>query len=63
MKGVSTRKVEDLVVALGLEGISQSEVSRLCARLEQQVKAFRGTPLLRRYQYLWPDATYEKVRA
>jgi transposase-like protein len=62
VKGVSTRKVEDLVVALGLEGISKSEVSRICARLDEQVEAFRGRPLLGRYPYLFLDATYEKVR-
>jgi putative transposase len=62
VKGVSTRKVEDLVCALGLEGISKSEVSRICARLDEQVEAFRGRPLLGRYPYLFLDATYEKVR-
>jgi putative transposase len=62
VKGVSTRKVEDLVVALGLDGISKSEVSRICARLDDQVEAFRGRPLLGRYPYLFLDATYEKVR-
>ena len=62
VKGVSTRKVEDLVAALGLEGISKSEVSRICARLDEQVEAFRGRPLLGRYPYLFLDATYEKVR-
>jgi transposase-like protein len=60
--GVSTRKVEDLVCAMGLEGISKSEVSRICARLDGQVEAFRGRPLVGRYPYLWLDATYEKVR-
>lgn len=62
VKGVSTRKVEDLVVALGLEGVSKSEVSRICSRLDEQVEAFRGRPLVGRYPYLWLDATYEKVR-
>jgi putative transposase len=62
VKGVSTRKVEDLVVALGLDGISKSEVSRICERLDAQVEAFRGRPLLGRYPYLFLDATYEKVR-
>ncbi len=61
VKGVSTRKVEDLVVALGLDGISKSEVSRICARLDEQVEAFRGRPLLGRYPYLFLDATYEKA--
>ena len=62
VKGVSTRKVEDLVCTLGLEGISKSEVSRICARLDEQVEAFRGRPLVGRYPYLFLDATYEKVR-
>jgi putative transposase len=62
VKGVSTRKVEDLAHALGIDGISKSEVSRICARLDAQVEAFRGRPLLGRYPYLFLDATYEKVR-
>ncbi len=52
VKGVSTRKVEDLMVALGLEGISKSEVSRICARLDAQVEAFRQRPLVGHYPYL-----------
>ncbi|OFV81277.1 MAG: transposase [Acidobacteria bacterium RBG_16_64_8] len=62
IKGVSTRKVEDLAHALGIDGISKSEVSRICARLDAQVEAFRGRPLVGRYPYLFLDATYEKVR-
>jgi len=62
VKGVSTRKVEELAHALGIDGISKSEVSRICARLDVQVEAFRGRPLLGRYPYLFLDATYEKVR-
>lgn len=62
VKGVSTRKVEDLAHALGIDGISKSEVSRICARLDARVEAFRGRPLLGRYPYLFLDATYEKVR-
>jgi putative transposase len=42
-KGVSTRKVDDLVRALGLDGISKSEVSRLCQRIDEQVRQFKGT--------------------
>jgi len=60
--GVSTRKVEELAQALGIDGISKSEVPRICARLDEQVEAFRGRPLLGRYPYLFLDATYEKVR-
>jgi putative transposase len=62
VKGVSTRKVEDLMQTLGITGISKSEVSRLCAELDERVAAFRGRPLVGRYPYLWLDARYEKVR-
>lgn len=60
--GVSTRKVEDLVQAMGVESLSKSEVSRICAGLDEQVEAFRQRPLTRRYPYLWLDATHLKVR-
>jgi putative transposase len=62
MKGVSTRKVEDLVVTLGLDCISKSEVSRICSHLDEQVDAFRGRPLLSRHPDLSLDAANEKVR-
>jgi transposase-like protein len=61
--GVSTRRVDDLVRALGLDGISKSEVSRICAALDGEVEAFRCRPLGDvAYPYLWLDATYVKVR-
>lgn len=60
--GVSTRKVADLLRAMGLAGISKSEVSRICKALDEQVEAFRNRPLTQRYPYLWLDATYLKVR-
>lgn len=61
--GVSTRRVDDLVRALGIEGISRSEVSRMCAALDAEVQAFRGRPLDDvAHPYLWLDATYLKVR-
>jgi putative transposase len=60
--GVSTRKVDDLVKALGLDGISKSEVSRICADLDPVVEAFRTRPLMGEYPYVWLDATYHKVR-
>ncbi len=59
--GVSTRRVDQLVESLGLR-ISRSEVSRICAGLDEQVDAFRGRPLEGRYPYLWLDAKVEKVR-
>lgn len=61
--GVSTRRVDDLVRALGIEGISKSEVSRICAALDAEVAAFRCRPLGETaFPYLWLDATYLKVR-
>lgn len=60
--GVSTRKVDDLVKALGLDGISKSEVSRICADLDPVVEAFRSRPLTGEHPYVWLDATYHKVR-
>ncbi len=60
--GVSTRKVDDLAQALGLTGLSKSQVSRLCQSLDAEVERFRSQPLVGRYPYLWLDATYVKVR-
>jgi transposase-like protein len=59
--GVSTRKVDQVVESLGLR-ISKSEVSRVCAGLDEQVDGFRNRPLEGRYPYLWLDAKVEKVR-
>ena len=60
--GISTRKVETLVQSLGLNGISKSEVSRICSGLDGEVEGWRNRPLIWRYPYLWLDATYIKVR-
>ena len=60
--GVSTRKVDALVKALGVDGISKSEVSRICGALDPVVAAFRTRPLTGGHRYLWVDATYHKVR-
>jgi putative transposase len=60
--GVSTRKVDDLVKAMGAGGISKSEVSRLAQSLDEQVQAFRRRKLDKTYPYLWLDALYLKVR-
>ena len=61
--GVSTRRVEDLVEALGIASLSKSEVSRICAALDVEVETFRHRSLAaERYPYLWLDATYVKVR-
>ncbi len=60
--GVSTRKVDELVRALGMGGISKSRVSRLCEELDEEVERFRDRPLEGAYPYVWLDATYVKAR-
>jgi transposase-like protein len=60
--GVSTRSVDDLVKALGMSGISKSQVSRLCEEIDGKVKAFLERPIEGEWPYLWIDATYIKVR-
>jgi len=62
LKGVSTRKVDALVKALGLTGIDKSKVSRICKELDQAVAQFRERKLERSYPYMWLDALYLKVR-
>ena len=62
VQGVSTRSVDDLVQAMGMTGISKSQVSRLCAEIDEKVKAFLGRPIEGDWPYLWIDATYVKVR-
>jgi transposase-like protein len=60
--GVSTRRVDDLVQAMGLSGISKSQVSKLCKDIDERVTAFLERPLEGDWPYLWLDATYLKVR-
>ena len=60
--GVSTRKVDELVKALGMGGISKSRVSELCKDLDEEVERFRSRPLEGPYPYVWLDATYVKSR-
>jgi len=60
--GVSTRRVDDLVRALGMDGISKSQVSRLCQALDAEVERFRTRRLEGPYPYVWLDATFVKVR-
>ena len=62
VQGISTRSVDDLVKAMGMTGISKSEVSRLCAEIDERVQAFLNRPLEGDWPYLWLDATYVKVR-
>jgi putative transposase len=60
--GVSTRSVDDLVKALGGTGVSKSQVSRLCAEIDERVNAFLSRPIEGSWPYLWIDATYLKSR-
>jgi putative transposase len=62
VQGVSTRRVDDLVQALGMQGISKSQVSRLCAELDTEVERFRTRKLVGPYPYVWLDGTFVKVR-
>lgn len=62
VQGVSTRRVDDLVQALGMTGISKSQVSRVCQELDQEVERFRTRRLAGPYPYVWLDATFVKVR-
>ncbi len=60
--GVSTRRVDELVQAMGLSGISKSTVSKLCKDIDDRVNAFLDRPLAGDWPYLWLDATYLKQR-
>jgi putative transposase len=60
--GISTRSVDDLVKAMGGTGVSKSQVSRLCAEIDERVNAFLGRPIEGSWPYLWIDATYLKSR-
>ncbi len=59
--GVSTRRVDELVQAMGLAGISKSQVSKLCKDIDDRVNAFLDRPIEGEWPYLWLDATYLKV--
>ena len=61
IQGVSTRSVDELVQAMGMTGISKSQVSRLCGEIDDKVAAFLNRPLEGEWPYLWLDATYVKV--
>jgi putative transposase len=60
--GVSTRRVDELVQAMGMTGISKSSVSKLCKDIDERVLAFLKRPLVGEWPYIWLDATYLKVR-
>ena len=62
IQGVSTRSVDDLVPAMGMSGISKSQVSRLCGEIDDKIQSFLDRPLEGDWPYLWLDATYLKVR-
>jgi len=62
VQGISTRSVDELVKALGMTGISKSQVSRLCEEMDERVNVFLERPLEGDWPYLWIDATYVKVR-
>src|SRR5215212_5753078 len=60
--GVSTRRVDELVQAMGLSGVSKSQVSKLCKDIDERVSAFLERPIEGEWPYLWLDATDLKVR-
>src|SRR5689334_20235947 len=62
IQGISTRSVDDLVKAMGMTGISKSQVSRLCEEIDERVKAFLDRPIEGDWPCLWIDATSVKVR-
>ena len=62
IQGVSTRSVDDVVRAMGMSGISKSQVSRLCAEIDDRVQSFLTRPIEGDWPYVWLDATYVKVR-
>ena len=62
VQGISNRSVDDLVKALGMSGVSKSQVSRLCGELDKRVGAFLNRPIEGDGPYLWIDATYVKAR-
>jgi putative transposase len=62
IQGVSTRRVDELVKALGLTGIDKSAVSRISQQLDETVRCFRERKLEGTHPYIWLDALYLKVR-
>ncbi len=62
IQGISTRSVDDLVKAMGMTGISKSQVSRLCGEIDERVQTFLNRPIEGEWPYIWLDATYVKAR-
>ena len=60
IQGISTRSVDDLVKAMGMSGISKSQVSRLCAEIDERVQTFLNRPIEGDWPYVWLDATYRQ---
>jgi putative transposase len=62
IQGISTRSVDDLVKAMGMTGVSKSQVSRLCEEIDERVKAFLDRPIEGDWPYLWIDASAPRRR-
>lgn len=62
IQGISTRSVDELVKAMGMDGISKSQVSRLCGEIDERVQTFLSRPIEGEWPYVWLDATYVKAR-
>src|SRR6202042_2737382 len=62
IQGISTRSVDDLVKAMGMSGVSKSQVSRLCEEIDERVNAFLDRPIEGDWPHVWIDATYVKGR-
>ncbi len=62
IQGISTRSVDELVKAMGMSGVSKSQVSRLCEEIDERVQAFLQRHIEGDWPYLWIDATYVKTR-
>ena len=62
VQGISTRSVDELVKAMGMSGISKSQVSRLCGEIDEKIATFLNRPLEGDWPYVWLDATYVKAR-
>ncbi|WBS04546.1 IS256 family transposase [Pseudoduganella sp. SL102] len=62
IQGISTRSVDELVKAMGMSGVSKSQVSRLCEEIDERVQTFLNRPIEGDWPYLWIDATYVKSR-
>lgn len=58
VQGISTSSVDDLVRAMGMDGISKSQVSRLCGEIDERVQTFLSRPIEGEWPYVWLDATY-----